>query len=41
MGTHSHEHYAQIMTHYDMAFHDIGMAIGAYVFVILTNELDK
>lgn len=39
MGSHTHEGYAHIMTHYDIALRDIVMAIGAYVFVLLSKEL--
>lgn len=41
MGTHTHEHSACIMMHYDVALRDIAMAIGAYVFVLLSKELNR
>lgn len=41
MGTHHHEHYEQVMKHYDVALHNIAMAISAYVFILLTKELNR
>lgn len=41
MQSHSHEGYAHIMTHYDVALHDIALFICAYVFVILSKKLGK
>lgn len=41
MGTHTHEGYAHVMTHYDIALRDIAMAIGAYVLVLLSHELNN
>lgn len=41
MGTHTHEGYAHIMWHYDIVVRDIVMAIGAYVLVLLSKELNK
>jgi hypothetical protein len=39
MQSHHHEHYVQLMTHYDVALHDIALCICAYVFVLLSKEL--
>lgn len=41
MGTHSHEEYAHMMRHYDIVVRDIVMAVGAYVLVLLSKELNK
>ena len=37
MGTHTHHGYINSMTHYDIALRDIALAIGAYVFVLLSK----
>lgn len=37
MGTHSHEGYAHIMTHYDIALRDLVLAVGAYVLTLLSQ----
>ncbi len=41
MGTHTHEEYAHVMRHYDIVVRDIVMAVGAYVLVLLSKELNK
>ncbi|MCL4361486.1 hypothetical protein M1446_03965 [Candidatus Dependentiae bacterium] len=41
MGKHTHHGYTHLMTHYDIALRDIAMAVGAYVFVLLSKELNK
>lgn len=41
MQSHYHEQYAHVMTHYDVALHDIALFICAYVFVLLSQELGK
>ncbi|MBY0110134.1 MAG: hypothetical protein K2X90_03430 [Candidatus Babeliaceae bacterium] len=41
MQSHYHEGYAHVMTHYDLALHDIALFISAYVFVILSKKLGK
>lgn len=41
MGTHSHEGYAHIMTHYDVALRDLVLAVGAYVLALLSQVLNK
>ncbi len=40
MGTHTHEGYAHVMRHYDIVVRDIVIAIGAYVLVLLSKELN-
>lgn len=37
MGTHSHEGYAHVMTHYDIALRDLVLAVGAYVLAVLSQ----
>ncbi|MBI2775195.1 hypothetical protein HYX58_04285 [Candidatus Dependentiae bacterium] len=41
MGSHTHEGYDHIMRHYDVVVRDIVMAVGAYVLVLLSKELNK
>ncbi|HEX2977556.1 MAG TPA: hypothetical protein VHO47_00325 [Candidatus Babeliales bacterium] len=41
MGSHAHERYGYIMRHYDIVIRDIVIAIGAYVLVLLSKELNK
>lgn len=41
MGTHSHEGYAHVMTHYDIALRDLVLAVGAYVLALLSQVLNK
>jgi hypothetical protein len=41
MQSHHHANYAQIMTHYDVALHDIALSICAYAFVLLSKEVGK
>lgn len=41
MGSHSHEGYQAVMIHYDVALHDIALAVGAFAFVLLTEQLGK
>lgn len=40
MGSHTH-HGSSYMTHYDVAFRDIALAIGAYVLVLLSKEIGR
>lgn len=41
MGSHTHEGYAHVMTHYDIALRDLVMAIGAYALVLIYQELNE
>lgn len=41
MGTHSHEGYVHVMTHYDIALRDLALAVGAYVITLLSQMLQQ
>lgn len=41
MGSHMHEGYGYFMRHYDIVIRDIVIAVGAYVLVLLSKELNK
>lgn len=41
MGTHQHAGHVEFMKHYDVVLRDLAMAVGSYVLVLLTKELQK
>lgn len=40
MGSHSHQGYDHVMTHYDIALRDLVMAIGAYALALISQALN-